>query len=100
MKKIWFAAPKIISKGIPTYSAETYHSSRGYVIYNLDSNPTGVYCESNLIEARAAAILTPHNAARACGIFRASFPVSSHMFMIQSSQNDCVMDKLREHVLS
>ncbi|HEV8046784.1 MAG TPA: hypothetical protein VGP35_03590 [Terriglobales bacterium] len=70
------------------------------MIYNLDSNPTDVYCESNLIEARAAAILTPHNAARACGIFGLLFPVSSHMFMIQNGKNGCVMDKLREYVLS
>jgi hypothetical protein len=53
-----------------------------------------------LIEARAAAILTPHNAARACGIFGLLFPVSSHMFMIQNGKNGCVMDKLREYVLS
>jgi hypothetical protein len=68
------------------------------VIYNLDSNQRDVYGESNLIEARAAAILTPHLMRHAPAVFLESFPVSSHIFMIRSGQNNWAMDKLREHV--
>jgi hypothetical protein len=64
------------------------------VIYNLDSNRSEVYRESNLIEARAAAILTPHLMRHAPAVFLESFPVSSHMLMIQGGQNNCVLDKL------
>jgi hypothetical protein len=67
------------------------------VIYNLDSNRHEVYRESNLIEARAAAILTPHLMRHAPAVFLKSFPVSSHIFMIRSGQNGWAMDKLREH---
>ena len=80
------------------------------MIYNLDSNQRDVYGESNLIEARAAAILTPHLMRHAPAVFLESFPVSSHIFMIQSGQNGCVLDKLvmdkpvtdklREHAFS
>jgi hypothetical protein len=68
------------------------------VIYNLDSNQRDVYGESNLIEARAAAILTPHLMRHAPAVFLKSFPVSSHIFMIRSGQNNCVLDTLREQV--
>jgi hypothetical protein len=45
------------------------------VICNLDGNPVRDYFEFNLIEARAAAILTPHpNAARAV-VFLGLFPL-------------------------
>ncbi len=64
------------------------------MIYNLDSNRREVYGESNLIEARAAAILTPHLMRHAPAVFLESFPVSSHMLMIQGGQNDRVLDKL------
>jgi len=64
------------------------------VIYNLDSNQRDVYGESNLIEARAAAILTPHLMRHAPAVFVASFPVSSHMLMLRAGQNDYAMDKL------
>ena len=40
--------------------AGSARASRDTVIYNLDSISFDVYLESNLIEARAAAILTPH----------------------------------------
>lgn len=64
------------------------------MIYNLDSNELGVYLEFNLIEARAAAILTPHLMRHAPAVFLGRFPVSSHIFMIHNGQNDCVLDKL------
>jgi hypothetical protein len=67
------------------------------VINNLDSNRREVYGESNLIEARAAAILTPHLMRHAPAVFLESFPVSSHTFMIQGGQNNWAMDTLREH---
>ena len=67
------------------------------MIYNLDSNQRDVYGESNLIEARAAAILTPHLMRHAPAVFLESFPVSSHIFMIQGGQNNRAMDKLRGH---
>jgi hypothetical protein len=80
------------------------------VIYNLDSNQRDVYGESNLIEARAAAILTPYLMRHAPAVFFESFPVSSHKVMIRSGQNGCVLDKLvmdklvtdklREHAFS
>src|SRR6202035_1463057 len=49
------------------------HSSHRCVIYNLDSNHLDVYCESNLIEARAAAILTPHLMRHAPAVFLGLF---------------------------
>ncbi len=40
------------------------------MIYNLDAMSCEVYFEFNLIEARAAAILTPHLMRHApCGVF-------------------------------
>src|ERR1017187_4713102 len=90
-----------LSESAPGTLAQTKdHSSRWYVIYNLDSNRHEVYRESNLIEARAAAILTPHLMRHTPAVFLKSFPVSSHILMIRSGQNGWAMDKLREHVFS
>jgi len=47
-----------------------------------------------LIEARAAAILTPHLMRHAPAVFLESFPVPSHMVVSESGQNNCVIDKL------
>ena len=43
------------------------------MIYNLDGVSCEVYFEFNLIEARAAAILTPHLMRHAPAVFSASF---------------------------
>jgi len=65
---------------------------------NLDGNGFGVYFEFNLIEARAAAILTPHLMRHAPAVFLELFPVSSHMRVIKAGKNDRVIDKLFEQV--
>jgi hypothetical protein len=66
------------------------------VIYNLDSIEFDVYLEFNLIEARVAAILTPHLMRHApCG-FLGGFSGSSAV--IKAGKNDCVMDRLLEQV--
>jgi hypothetical protein len=49
-----------------------------------------------LIEARAAAILTPHLMRHAPSVFLGVFSVSSPV--IKAGKNDCVMDKLLEQV--
>jgi len=64
------------------------------VIYNLDSVSFDDYLECNLIEARAAAILTPHLMRHAPAVFLESFPVPSHMLVSESGQNNSVIDKL------
>jgi hypothetical protein len=64
------------------------------VIYDLDSISCDVYLESNLIEARAAAILTPHLMRHAPAVFLESFPVSPQMLVVKSGQNEWVMGKL------
>jgi hypothetical protein len=43
-----------------------------------------VYLELNLIEARAAAILTPHPMRHAPAVFLELFSVSSHVLVIHS----------------
>jgi hypothetical protein len=49
------------------------HLSRTRVMSNLDSISRGVYVELNLIEARAAAILTPHLTRHAPALFLGVF---------------------------
>ena len=77
------------------------HSSRTCVICNLDSISLEVYVEFNLIEARAAAILTPHLMRHAPAVFLDAFPVSSHVIhfvilMIGAGKNGWVLNKLFE----
>jgi hypothetical protein len=74
--------------------AGSARASRDTVIYDLDSISCDVYLESNLIEARAAAILTPHLMRHAPAVFWGVFSVSSHMLVVKSGQNNRVMDKL------
>jgi len=66
------------------------------VIHNLDSSSGGVYLECNLIEARAAAILTPHLMRHAPAVFLGAFSAPS--VVIKAGENDWVMDKLLEQV--
>jgi len=68
------------------------------VIHNLDSSSGGVYLECNLIEARAAAILTPHLMRHAPAVFLGAFSAPS--VVIKAGENDWVMDKLLEQVFS
>jgi len=78
-RRIWFAGPRPISRLIPTFSRlpvrqpSYVHSSRARVICNLDCVSHGVYVEFNLIEARAAAILTPHLMRHAPAVFMEPF---------------------------
>lgn len=74
--------------------------SHASVIYNLDSRGFDDYLRFNLIEARAAAILTPHLMRHAPAVFLECFSVLSHMPVIESGQNNCVIDKLLEHNFS
>ena len=61
------------------------HSSRACVICNLDSISLEAYVELNLIEARAAAILTPHLTRHAPAVFLEPFPVSSYVIHFRDS---------------
>jgi hypothetical protein len=54
------------------------------VTCDLDSISLEVYLELNLIEARAAAILTPHAMRHAPAVFLELFSVSSHVLVIHS----------------
>jgi hypothetical protein len=54
------------------------------VTCGLDSISLEVYLELNLIEARAAAILTPHPMRHAPAVFLELFSVSSHVLVIRS----------------
>jgi hypothetical protein len=54
------------------------------VTCDLDSISLEVYLELNLIEARAAAILTPHPMRHAPAVFLELFSVSSHVLVIHS----------------
>jgi hypothetical protein len=68
------------------------------VICNLDSTRFDVYLDFNLIEARAAAILTPHLMRHAPAVFLDPFPVPLHILVIKAGKNDWVIDKLLEQV--
>jgi hypothetical protein len=54
------------------------------VTADLDSISLEVYLELNLIEARAAVILTPHPMRRAPAVFLERFSVSSHVLVVHS----------------
>ena len=68
------------------------------MISNLDSTSHGVYVELNLIEARAAAILTPHLMRHAPAVFLEPFQFpprcSWSIRMIRVGKNDGVLNKL------
>jgi len=64
------------------------------VIYNLDADPIEVYLEFNLIEARAAAILTPHLMRHAPSVFWSHF-----LCGLYAGKNNCPMDKLLAQLL-
>jgi hypothetical protein len=73
-------------------------------MYNLDASSLKVYVEFNLIEARAAAILTPHLVRHAPVVFFEHFPVPSlrpcDPFLNDwAGKNDWVADKLLEDKL-
>jgi hypothetical protein len=63
---------------------------------NLDSAAGEVYLGTNLIEARAAAILTPHLMRHAPAVFLGAFPVSSRVLVIKAGENGWVMTTLLE----
>jgi hypothetical protein len=70
---------------------------------DLDSISLEVYVELDLIEARAAAILTPHPIRHAPAVFLERFSVSSHVLVIHSDdqgwQERLVLNKLFEDKL-
>ena len=58
---------------------------------NLDSNSPGVYLQLNLIEARAAAILTPHLMRHAPAVF---WSLSGSLMFVIHSYDQCWQERL------